>query len=227
MTNRTLFRTSAAGLVSGVLLFTLGDLLRRLVEPSGNATARAVTHAVGSHGTGWLFAVLLSLAAAPLLVAGAFGLLLTARGRGGRTTTVGAVLLVLGALASVGHAVAFYTPYAVWDRADASPATITALDDASGGYPALVVLIVLFIVGMMLGSLLVLVGLRRARRVPVWAPVAGLVFVVCGSSGGVLPGVLGVVAGLVAFVPAARALSSGPGAASDAGHDGAEQLAHA
>jgi hypothetical protein len=127
-------------------------------------------------------------------------------------TAVGAALVAVGAIASVGHAVGFYAPYALYDDADSPPSTIEALDSASESYPLLVVLIVAFIVGMMLGSIVLLIGLRRARRVPIWSVVAAVVFVGCGSAGGVAAGALGIVAGLAAFVPAARSLLTAPSA---------------
>ncbi|TWP33881.1 hypothetical protein FGL98_19400 [Leekyejoonella antrihumi] len=99
-------------------------------------------------------------------------------------------------------------------RTGVQPA-LAALDHASEGYPMLVLLIVLFIVGLTLGSVLLLIGLRRARRVPIWA-VAAVVFVVCGSTGGVVAGGLGILAALAAFVPVAlvvgRPFEGGPGA---------------
>lgn len=207
MTNSTHTRVAAAGLVLGPLLFTVGDLLRRLVEPSGTPSATAITRAVGEHGGVWLAAGLLSIAAAFCLVPAMVGLIAAARGRGARTTTVGAILVGVGAVASVGHAVAFYSPYALYDKAQTSGPQLVALDRASETYPLLISMIALFIVGMMLGTLVLLVGLRRARRVPIWSVIAAVVFVASGSTSGVGPGVLGVVAALAAFVPAARSLT--------------------
>ena len=109
---------------------------------------------------------------------------------------------------AIGHAVAFYTPYALYDQARVPSSAIDALDDASESYLPLLLLIALFIAGTMLGSIVLLAGLRRARRVPVWSAVAAVVFVAAGSSGGVLTGVVGVVAALAAFGPAARSLAA-------------------
>ena len=220
MTTSNHARIAAIGLVLGPLLFTLGDLLRRLVEPSGTPTATDITTAVGQHHGAWLAAGLLGTAAAFCLVPAMLGLIVAiaagtaAGGRGARTTFVGATMVAVGAIASVGHAVAFYAPYALYAKANTGQATLEALDDASESYPLLIALIVLFIVGTMFGSIVLLVGLRRARRVPVWSPVAAVVFVACGSTGGVVPGVIGILAALAAFVPAVRAL--GPSAVAPA-----------
>lgn len=217
MTNPTHRRIAAAGLVAGPLLFTLGDLLRRLVEPSGTPSATAVTAAVGSHDGAWLVAGLLSVAAAGCFVPGVGALLASRRGRGAWTTTVGALMVGAGALAMVGHTVAFYAPYALYAKARTPGAELTALDRASESYPLLIALIVVFIVGMALGPVVLLVGLRRARRVPVWAVVASVVFAASGSTGGVAVGVVGVAAALAAFLPAARSLTAAVDARYDVG----------
>jgi hypothetical protein len=217
MTKTTHARIAAAGLLLGPLLFTLADLFRRLVEPSGTPTAAQITRAVSQHEATWLAAGLLSMIAAPCFVAGVVGLAVAVGGRGGRLTAVGAALVGFGSIASVAHAVAFFSPYALYDRAGTSSTAMTALDDASESYPLLVAVIVVFLVGMMLGSIILLIGLRRARRVPLWSVVAVIVFVACGSTGGVGPGVLGIVAALLAFAPAARSLLVEPSLAAPDG----------
>ncbi len=209
MTNSTHTRIAAAGLVLGPLFLTLGDLLRRLVEPSGTPSAVAITEAVGDHPGAWLAAGLLAVAAAFCFMPGVAGLVASAHGRGARSTTTGAVLVGVGALASVGHLVAFYSPYALFDTAGTPGPELEALDRASERYPLLITLIALFVVGLMLGSIVLLVGLRRARRVPVWAVVAAVVFVACGTTNGIPAGVLGVVAALATFIPVARSLTDG------------------
>jgi hypothetical protein len=214
MTPHSFRRTAALGLTGGPLLFTLGDLLRRLVEPYGNPSATQLTQAVGDHPVTWLSAGLLSVLAAPLILVGVAGLLVDAVGRGARTTVAGVALVAVGACASVGHAAAFYAPYALYDRAGTPHTALRALDDTSGSYPLLVCLITAFVVGMMLGSIVLFVGPRRARRVPLWAVISAVVFVAAGSSGGVVAGVVGVLAAGVAFGAAAGSLTrSAPPAA--------------
>lgn len=214
MTNSLQLRIAAAGLVVGPLLFTLADLARRWVDPSDAPTATDTTAAVGQHPSLWLTAGLLMVAAAFCLVAGVLGLITGVRGRGALTTASGALLVGLGAVASVGHAVAFYAPYALYSQTRLPADAVTALDQASESYPLLVLLIVLFSVGMMLGPLVLFFGLYRARRVPLWSLLAAVIFVVSGVVGGVAAGVVGVLAALAAFVPAARSLTSPPPVAS-------------
>jgi len=71
--------------------------------------------AVGDDAAGGL----LSLGAAVGLVAGALGLTVAnSHGRGARVTTLGAVMLAVGSMAWVGYAMAFYSPYALFAKAD-------------------------------------------------------------------------------------------------------------
>lgn len=210
MTNSRHRRIAATGLVAGPLLFTVADLLRRLVVPEGASTAADVSAAVAQQPALWLTAGILAVAAPFGLVAGMLGLIADARGRGARLTTTGAVLVAIGAIASVGHAVAFYSPYALYGQAHTPADAQAALDAASESYPMLLVVIALFLVGMVVGPLVLFLGLRLARRVPVWALIAAVVFVACGSTDGVAIGVLGLVAAAAAFVPAARSLLRPP-----------------
>jgi hypothetical protein len=228
MTNSLQLRIAATGLVLGALCFALGDTLRRVVDSSTSSTAVDLAASVHDRPGVWLAAGLLSAFAPLFFLPGVLALVATTRGRGSRVVAIGGGLVGLGLIASVGHAVAFYAPPALSEDAGTSASAITALDKASEGYPLLVALIVAFIAGMTLGVLVLLIGLRRAGRIPVWSVIAGLVFAVAGSSGGVALGLLGVVAALAAFVPAARALvARDQVAVSDARHDRTEQRAHA
>jgi hypothetical protein len=226
MTNSLQLRIAALGLVLGPLCFTLGDTLRRVVDSSTSSSAVELAAKVADRPGVWLAAGLLSALAPLFFLPGIHALVATTRGRGSRVVGVGGALMSLGLVAAVGHAVAFYALAALYGRAGSDAATIKALDKASESYPLLVALIVAFIVGMTIGVIALLVGLRRAGRIPVWAVVAGVVFAVAGSSGGVAMGALGMVAALVAFVPAARSLLGVP-ARSDAGDDRPQQVAHA
>jgi hypothetical protein len=206
MTNSLLLRFSAVGLVLGALLFSVGDLLRRTVDSATGSSPTAIAASVHDHPGVWLAAAALSALAPVFFIPGVCALVATARGRGSRLVAVGGALAMLGLVASAGHAMAYYAPFALYDRAHTDAATIRALDSASESYPLSVGLIIAFILGLTIGMVTLLVGLRRARRVPVWTPIAAVVFAVAGGSGGVLMGVLGAVAALATFLPAARSL---------------------
>ncbi|HMM94064.1 MAG: hypothetical protein IE926_02365 [Micrococcales bacterium] len=210
MTTSIPLRFSAVGLLAGSLLFSLGDVLRRSVDSSSGPAPTALTASVHDHPVTWLVAGLLSALAPVFLVPGVCALVATTRGRGARVVGVGGALTVLGLVASTGHAVAYYALFALYDRAGTDASTISALDGASESYPLLVAIVIAFAGGMTIGVVALLLGLRRARRVPLWAPVAAVVFAVAGSAGGVGIGVLGGVAMMAALLPAAQSLVAPP-----------------
>jgi hypothetical protein len=189
-------RISGAGLALGVLAFSGGDLLRRLVEPA-TPTLASTTSAVAGHPGTWLAAGLLELLSALLLVVGAAGVVALARHRGRTLTAVGATLLGVGAIASTGHTIGYYGTYAAYADSGLDAATLSKLDgttDALGG-----VAIALFMIGLLLGPIVLTAGLRRAGAVPVWVPVLAVVFVVAGAVSGVAAGLVGLLAGLASL----------------------------
>ncbi|MEO7130376.1 MAG: hypothetical protein ABIZ07_03255 [Dermatophilaceae bacterium] len=182
-----------AALVLGIGAFSIGDILRRTLEPVDPSTA-ALTAAIHDRPGLWVAAGLLEVLAALLLVPGAIGARRLVAGRGARTTRIGAGLLVVGAIASMGHAVGYFGTYASYAASglDASAlAKLEGTNDLLGG-----VVIALFMIGLMIGPLVLTIGLRRASAVPVWVPALALVFVVAGVVSGPLAGVVGLVAAL-------------------------------
>jgi hypothetical protein len=185
-----------AGLVLGALAFSGGDVLRRLVEPA-TPTVATTTAAVVEHAGLWFAAGLLELVSALLLVAGAVAAVSLARGRGRVLTGVGATLLGVGAVASTGHTIGYYGTYAAYAESGLDAGSLTRLNgttDALGG-----VAIGLFMLGMLLGPVLLTIGLRRAGAVPIWVPVLAVVFVVAGGIGGAAAGLVGLLAGLASL----------------------------
>ncbi|HQV92474.1 MAG TPA: hypothetical protein PLA46_12885, partial [Phycicoccus sp.] len=76
-------------------------------------------------------------------------------------------------------------------------------------YPLFVLIIIAFIAGMTLGPIVLAWGLRRAGAVPIWVPVAALVFAVTGTLSGTIAGVVGLLAAVVTFGMIARTLIRG------------------
>ena len=81
---------------------------------------------------------------------------------------------------------------------------VTAMEDASNSYPLFVLVIIAFIAGMTLGPILLTWGLRRARLLPIWVPVAAVVFAVTGTVGGLPAGIVGLASAVVTFGMVAR-----------------------
>ena len=197
----------AAALLAGALCFATGDLLRRTVDGS-TSTPVELLRAVDAHGGAWLVAASLSVLAPVLVLPGLAWLISTARGRGRRTTRIGAVLLALGQLAAVGHAVAYYGLPTLGVHAGLRDSSYAALDRASEHSPLLLGLIVVFALGNIVGAVVLLVGLRRAGRVPVWSVVASVVFVATASVGGVAAGLLGLLMTVAMYAPLCRSVRS-------------------
>lgn len=196
MTSSRLTRFAGSGLALGVLAFSGGDLLRRIVEPA-TPTVVSTTAAVADRPGMWFAAGMLEILSALLLVAGAIGVMALAPDRGRVLTGVGATLLAVGAIASTGHSIGYYGTYAAYADSGLDSTALTALDgttDKLGG-----VAIALFMLGMLLGPIVLTVGLRRAGAVPIWVPVLAVVFVVAGAVSGVPAGIVGLVAGLASL----------------------------
>lgn len=182
-----------AALILGIGAFSIGDILRRILEPT-DTSAASLTAAVHDRPGLWLAAGLFEVLAALLLVPGAIGARQLATGRGARTTRIGAGLLVVGAVASMGHATGYYGTYANYAVSGLDAGTLDKLEstnDPLGG-----VVVALFMIGMLIGPLVLTIGLRRAGIVPVWVPVLALVFVVAGNVSGPLAGAVGLVSAL-------------------------------
>jgi hypothetical protein len=191
-------RINAAGLVLGAVAFAVGDLLRRAVEPA-KADTTALTTAVGDHAGAWVAAGLLATAAALLLLPGVLAAGRTARGRGLVLTSIGSIVTAAGLLGSLLHTAGYYGMYGVYAKSDADAVAVQAIDKASESYPVFGVGIALFMVGMLLGPILLTIGLRRAARVPVWVPLCAVVFAVSSGVGGVPAGIVGLVAAVLTF----------------------------
>ena len=186
--------------------------MRKLIVPSNEAvTAADLVGQVRLHPWAWLLAGLAMLIGSAVMLPGVAALWRTVAGRGRALTQAGALLLGVGLVASVGHALAFYGMAGIGADTDVPAATFQSIDDESNRYPLFLLVIVLFVVGTVVGTVLLAVGLRRARLVPVWVPVAAIVFALTGTLGGVASGVVGVLAAVATFGPMAWVIARAPG----------------
>lgn len=214
---------TAGALLVGAIAFAAGDLGRRLVLPDDQVTGIPdMVHRVEAHSGAWLVLGLAVVLGSVAMMPGILAVLRLrsgladagpdsepASGRGGRTILVGGVLTFLGLVASVAHALAFYGMAAIDGTSGASMDAVQAMEDASNRYPLFVLIIIVFIAGMTLGPIVLAWGLRRAGAVPIWVPVAALVFAVTGTLSGTIAGVVGLLAAVVTFGMIARTLIRG------------------
>lgn len=210
-------RAAAVCLVAGPLLFAISDLLRRTVDPTNETDPIGALRLVEAHQGLWALAGALAIASSFVLLAGLGAVLLLTPERGRVLTRIGALVLGAGSIASVAHATGEFGQPAVRASAGISDAAAKALDQT--GYWPWDIAVLVFIAGFLLGPILLLIGLRRGRVVPVWAPVAAIVAGVCGGTSGVVAGWVGVLAWLAAFLPVAigmlRSSDAAPGHAAD------------
>ncbi len=210
-------RTTALALLVGAIAFAAGDLGRRLVLPDDEVTGipdmvRRVQAHSGLRLALGLAVTLGSLAMLPGILRILHHPQFTASigdpaTRGRRTIRVGAFLVALGLVASVAHALAFYGMAAIDGTSGAPMSAVTAMEDASNSYPLFVLVIIAFIAGMTLGPIVLTWGLRRARLLPIWVPVAAVVFAVTGTVGGLPAGIVGLASAVVTFGMVARMLT--------------------
>src|SRR6185437_9496201 len=107
----------------------------------------------------WTAAGLLAAAASFLLLSGVLAAGRSAPTRGAVLTVLGGGLTTVGLLASLIHAAGFYGSYGVYAKSGADPAVIHSIDSGSDSYPLFGIGIGLFMVGMLLGPILLTIGL--------------------------------------------------------------------
>jgi len=195
-TSPTRTRLATAGLVAGAAAFAGADLLRRVVEPATTDTA-SLTTAAHDHYGAWTAAGLLAALASFVLLPGVLAAGRAARERGATLTVLGGALTCVGVLAALLHTAGYYGLYGLYAKSGADAGAIHAIDTAPS--PLFNIGIALFMIGMMLGPILLTIGLRRAALVPVWTPVAAVVFAVSGAVSGVPAGVVGLIAAVATF----------------------------
>jgi hypothetical protein len=166
--SRNLSRTvPAVCLVLFPVLFLAGDLIQG--PDPGNT--RAGLDQVAANPTPFLVGILCYMLGSALSIGGMVGVLHLLRGPGLTVGQVGATLLILGSVVTAGW-FGFGVLFVVaatgpgLDRAQ-----MAALFDAAEGSAGGTVLFVGFLVGIVLGQLLLAVGLLLRRAVPIWVPI--------------------------------------------------------
>lgn len=208
------------GCVAGLVLAPWGFVITNLcyaiaIRDGGNDSTGADALALfGAHPTLVRAGVTAGMIGCLLLIPAVLGVfrLVPGDSRGGRTITVGGVLMIAG---YVCYFAVLQSSYVIVAMAElgGDPARFAAAIDASQADPWAVWLFPLFVLGNLVGTLLVAIGLLRSRAVPIWAAVGiglwpplhviGLVFF-----GNEIPQVVGAVGQAVGFAGCAGALLS-------------------
>lgn len=154
-------------LIVGPVLFIVANLVLPPFTEDDNAYFDAVAASPSSHVLG----TLAFLAGAILLIAGLIGVIHLTRGRTVTVAQVGAALMIFGAVFANWFAVAVLELTAAQGAGLDRDQMISLFNQAEES-PWLVVTFVSFLVGIVLGSTVLAVGLLLRRAAPVWAPVA-------------------------------------------------------
>jgi len=189
----------AVAIALGLVSFVLSNVLQWTLEAGGDSPSAVIS----AQPSAWLTAGI-SAVLGPLLWAG--GLLVViglVRERGWVLTTIGGIVAAVGLAAGVGHLALFFGLYGDLAAAGSSDSAAKAILNADNSNALGNLLLIVFLVGFCLGPIVLTVGLRRARLVPVWLPVVALVAAVANFVGGPVAGILQLIALLVVFVPLA------------------------
>lgn len=156
------FRRTGVGLC--LLAWPIFKLASDLVRPSepGNLTQEFVN--VAAQPGSWTAGALLEMIAWILLIPGAIGIMRLLRGRGATLGNIGGVFTVLGIMGFVGGTVVTLFEVAMAQQPDR--AAMITLYKAAMNSPILI--FVLFVFIGLLGLLLLVIGLYRARLAPIW-----------------------------------------------------------
>ena len=206
---------ACASLLAGTATLVAGNLLALVNQPGDGSFAATLAMVSGGPGL-WLLAAALAIAGPVLWIPGllAAGALPGSKAAAGTRTprparvlaALGSLLLAVGMAVGVGHIALFFG--VLGSAADSGlPAdTVGQLVAAEDGYVLGSVLLWVFLAGLTFGTLLLALGLRMARAVPVWVPVAAVAFIVTNFMGGPVPTLVGAAALLATFVPMGLAL---------------------
>jgi hypothetical protein len=167
--SRNFTRTLAAIslIVTPVLL-----LLASIIAPDLGDNAAEELAAIADNEAGYVISGILFLIAPLVFVPGMMGVIRLMRRRGVTMGQIGAALIMFGALATI----AFYG----WGLIEYVAATEDGLDraqmaelfDAAEDSNLIIPVLVCFLGGLLVGSILLAVALWRNRVVPVWSPIA-------------------------------------------------------
>lgn len=193
----------------GILLGLASLIATTLLQWGLQAGAPSPTAAAHDQPAIWLLCALLAVFGPLLWAAGVAVLTLQVRGRGWVLTTIGGVSTALALGVGAAHLSLFFGLFADLAGAGVGDDVTRAVLRADDGSVLSTVLLWGFLVGFSLGPIVLLIGLRRAGRVPIWAPVAALIAAVADFVGGPIAGAVQLAALLAAFLPAVLVLLRG------------------
>jgi len=219
---RTWRAIGAVGTALGLLSLMITTPLQWVLGSGADPTA-----GIAAHPTMWRITSLLGVFGPAVWIAGIVVLTGIVRARGWTLTTLGGIVTALALAAGVGHLGGYFALLGDLAHSGADTSTATALLTADGANLASTALLIVFLVGFTLGPIVLTIGLRRARLVPIWLPVAAVIAGVANFVGGPIAGTVQLIALALTYIPLIivmlKAPASGPAAAGQHGHDALPQ----
>jgi hypothetical protein len=170
---------AAIALVAAPLLWAVGTL----IDPAwSDDTAEYLTEVADNEGLYLVSGVLWTLGGL-LLVAGLLGLMRLVRGRRVTLGQIGVGLMIFGAI-GLSSGLAFNGFEIAMATEDNREAMVTLSDNLEDSAALAIFWLGFFMLGIVLGAILLTISLFRSKIVPVWAPILLIVAIVLGFVGG-------------------------------------------
>jgi Domain of unknown function (DUF4386) len=178
--SRNFGRTLAGiALIAAPLLFLLGSA----IDPAWAEDTDEYLSEVAADKGLYLLAGILNLVGALLLIPGLLGVIHLLRRRRVTLGQVGAALVMVGAVAIAStYAISVIEIVGTGDEFDRGQ-VVSLLDEAEESGEAAPIF-VMFLLGLVLGSILLAIGLWRQKAVPVWVPIVLVLSSVAGFVAG-------------------------------------------
>jgi hypothetical protein len=163
------FRRTLAGLclIAAPLALGAAELIRISVEGDAQATRDQFDQVAASPGA-WQVATVLNMLGVVLFVPAVLGLLHLLHHRGAVLGHIGGGLLLIGFLGLAAHNAGYYGMLGVASAPGIDREQMVRFWQAAGGVPGNIVSLLMFLIGYLLGMVVLGVGLFRARVVPRW-----------------------------------------------------------
>lgn len=190
---------AAAALTAGPLSLVVTTVCQWMLQPVG-AQPSAVD-AAEQFPVAWVAIGLLAALGPLVWLAGLPALARPVTARGRLVTRVGVLLTGLGLAAGVGHLAAYFSLYSAVAAASLPDDGVTAMLRAGDAEPIGNTLLVVFLVGYSLGPIILTTGLRIARAVAVWVPLAAVITAGANLFGGPIAGIVQLAALIAVWAP--------------------------
>jgi hypothetical protein len=173
------FRRTLAGLclITASLALGAADLIRISVEGDAQGTRDQFDHIAASPGV-WQVATVLNMLGIVLFVPAVLGLLHLLHHRGAVLGHIGGGLLLIGLLGFAAHNAGYYGTLGAVSAPGIDQEQMIRFWQAAETVPGNVVSLLMFLIGYVLGMVLLGVGLFWARVVPRWTAALIVLYVV-------------------------------------------------